>query len=333
MTVAAAAGAESAPLSFDAAVASLIPADPTAPEGAADAGGGDEEQQQQPNQDPPAESRAEDASEPAEATAEGEEGQAKDEPETPALDPPALWDDAGKAAFAALPREHQETILAQVGKQAANASKAIEQAAEARKAAEGHASKVTQLADALNGFLPKAMETFKGRWEGVNWVELAQVLDPQQYQAARAQYEAEAHQLEQINAATQHAEQLAYAQHIQTVNTELPTVAPDLADPKEGNARVQKVLTFLNGRGYEADRLKHVSAEDLAIAYDAMRWREAQANAKTATKPAPKPAALSVKPTAAQGSTSTERSAAVAKNRFAQTRSVDDAVAYLLSKG
>lgn len=327
MTVAAE-GVTDAPMTFDAAVASLIPAE--APVDAAEPPPEDEPQQQ--TEEIPAESQAETASEPEEATAEGEQ-QETEEPEAPALDPPALWDDAGKEAFANLPREYQETILAQVGKQASNASKAIEQAAEARKAAEGHASKVTQLADALNGFLPKAMETFKGRWDGVDWTTLAQQLDPQQYQIARAQYDAERQQLEQVQAATQQAEQLAYAQHVKQVETDLPNVAPDLADPKDGNARLQKVFAFLNARGYQPDRLKHVTAEDLALAYDAMRWREAQANAKTATKPPPKPAAPVVKPTAAQSGTTQQRAAQLAKNRFAQTRSIDDAVALLLSKG
>ena len=328
MTDAATGAAPSEPMSFDAAVASLASAGEPPPEEQAAAPVGDEQQ----TEDTPAESQAEDAGEPTEATAEGEQEQTQDEPAGPALDPPALWDDAGKAAFAALPREHQETILAQVGKQASNASKAIEQAAEARKAAEGQASKVTQLADALNGFLPKAMETFKGRWEGVDWVSVAQQLDPQQYQAVRAQYEAEAQELERVRAATQQADALAYEEHVKKVNTDLPTAAPDLVDPKEGNARLQKVFSFLQGQGYQPDRLKHVTAQDLSLAYDAMRWREAQAGAKTALKPTPKPAAPAVRPTAVQGGNSQQRATA-AKNRFAQTRSVDDAVALLLAKG
>jgi CO/xanthine dehydrogenase FAD-binding subunit len=64
-----------------------------------------------------------------------------------------------------------------------------------------------------------------------------------------------------------------------------------------------------------------------------MRWRAAQANAKTATKPAIKPAAPAVKPTAAQGGNTQQRTTASAGNRFAQTRSIDDAVALLLAKG
>jgi hypothetical protein len=314
--------AERAPLSVEDAVAHLTA--PAAPEQAA-ASEPDEIEETE------AEPTAEDASEPEEATA-GEEEAEQAEPEAPAIEPPQFWDAEGREGWSSIPREHQEFILAQVGKQAASASKAIEQAAEARKAAEGQASKVTQLADALNGFLPQAMETFKGRWEGVDWVQAARQLDPQEFNALQAEFQAQQRQLEQLTAANRDAERLAHETHVRTVNEALPRVAPDLTDPVKGQERLGKVFSFLTTQGYAPEQLKHVSAPDLAIAYDAMRWREAQA-APPKPKPQPKPAMPTVKPTATQASNPQQRGVQTAKNRYAQTRSVDDAVALLLSKG
>lgn len=328
MTEVAAEAASGEPMSFDAAVASLVPVEAAPPEEKAAKPAVEPEQPEELQADPEAEGTGE-----AETPSDGEDPAETPEPVLPAVEAPPHWDDDGKAAFAALPREAQETIRAQADKQGAAASRAINEAAQARQAAESQASKVAQLADGLNTFLPKALETFKGRWEGLDWVQLAQQLNPQEYQTAKAQYEAESRQLEQLHAASQHAEQLAYAQHVQKVEADLPAVAPDLADPKEGNVRVQKVLTFLHTQGYQPDRLKHVSAHDLAIAYDAMRWRNAQANGAAALKPTPKPAAPAMRPTATPAGNSQQRTAAGAKGRFVQNPSVDNAVALLLAKG
>jgi uncharacterized phage infection (PIP) family protein YhgE len=307
-----AAHAESAPLTIDAAVAQLTPTDPAPVEAAAPEPEQDDEIQAEPT--------AETDSEPTEATAEEQEAE-QAEPETPALDPPPFWDAEGKEAFAKLPREHQESILAQASKQASNASRAIEQAAERAKAAEGQASKVTQLADALNTFLPQAMETFKGRWDAVDWVALARQVEPQEYNAYQAQYQAEQRQLEQLQAANQEAERLAHEQHVRVVNTELPTKAPDLADPAKGGERLGKVFNFLNAEGYAPDRLKHVTAADLAIAYDALRWREAQKGVPQAPAARPKPATPArpaMRPTAAPSSQ--QQQAVSVQNRFTRSR-------------
>jgi hypothetical protein len=319
-----AANAESAPLTVDQAVAQL-----TTPEAAPVEAAATEPEQDQEIQ---AEPTAETDSEPTEATADDQEAE-QAEPELPALDPPPFWDAEGKEAFAKLPREHQESILAQASKQASNASRAIEQAAERAKSAEGQASKVTQLADALNTFLPQAMETFKGRWEGVDWVALARQVEPQEFNAYQAQYQAEQQQLEQLKVANQEAARLAHEQHVRTVNTELPTRAPDLADPAKGGERLGKVFTLLNAEGYSPEQLKQVTARDLSIAYDALRWREAQKGVPQASAARPKPATPArpaMRPTAT--SSSQQQQAVSAQNRFNAKPSVDNAIALLLNK-
>jgi hypothetical protein len=79
-------------------------------------------------------------------------------------------------------------------------------------------------------------------------------------------------------------------------------------DGKAGEERQLKLVQFLGERNIPAETIiKRASAEELSLAYDAMRWRQAQADAKAKasapktpaqTKPAT-PARPTVKPTAA----------------------------------
>jgi hypothetical protein len=77
-----------------------------------------------------------------------------------------------------------------------------------------------------------------------------------------------------------------------------------------------------------------MSAKEAAIAYDAMRWREAQAMAKATSKPAAprkeaRITAASVRPTASQPPRTPQSKADDAMRRLTKTGRIDDAVAYL----
>src|SRR5262249_51783919 len=107
--------------------------------------------------------------------------------------------------------------------------------------------------------------------------------------------------------------------------------APDLVDPKEGRARMSALSSFLVGQGFPAERLALMSAKEAAIAYDAMRWRQAEARARTQSqsKPAPANARPVVRPTAAQNQRTSTTRADDAMRRLAKTGRIDDAVAFL----
>lgn len=304
----------------------LSPAEPQEPEAPAEAASEPQEPQEpQSDADPTAEA----PSEPDEANADGETETETDEPALPAVDPPSFWDAEAKAKFAELPPEHQAIVAAQAGKQATEASKAIQQAAEARKAAESQASKVNDLAAALNDFLPKAVETFQGKWDGVDWVRWAQE-DPTAAFQGKLQYEADQAELQRLNDAKDKADKLALEHFVTEQYAKLPELAPELVDPKTGQATRAELAKYLVDHGVDRAQLPHVSAVEMSIAHKAMLYDKLKASPPKVQPKTPSPATRAVaKPAAAV--TPQNRNATVA-NRFAQTRSVDDAVALLLAK-
>jgi hypothetical protein len=281
----------------------------------------------EPDSPSEAEPTAEAPSEPEEVNAEGEEAEAE-EPAQPAIDPPPFWDADAKAAFASLTPEHQTIVSAQASKQATEASQAIQKAAERAKSAETQAARVSDLATGLNEFLPKAVETFKGRWDGIDWAAWADQ-DPTEAFKGKVAFEAEQKDIQRLTDARDQADRLAAEQFVATEFAKLPEVAPDLVDPKEGPARRTALASYLLEHGVTREQLPNISAVEMSIAYKAMQFDKLKAAPpKVALKP-PTPAA---RPPARPGAASpTPNRASTAAARYAQTRSVDDAVALLMA--
>jgi len=242
-------------------------------------------------------SESEDATE--EAPAEGEQ------PEQPAIDPPQFWDAEAKKRFGELPRDVQEVILKNEQTRNAATSKAIQEQAEKRKAAEAIEQRLGQYTQALDRLIPQATQTFKNRWEGVDWNATIDQHGAEQAMKLRAQMEAEQQQVQQLMAAKQQADDYQYNKFVEAEQAKLPEYAPDLADPKEGANRRLELANWLVKTGVNPQVLKNLSALETSLAYDAMRWRNAQAKAKTLAsqpkQPAAQPVRQSVKPTATQG--------------------------------
>src|SRR6185503_16621304 len=248
-----------------------------------------------PAADTPSES--EDATK--EAPAEGEE------PNQPAIDPPRFWDAEAKKRFGELPRDVQEIILKNEQTRDAATSKSINEAALKRKEAEAIEQRLGQYTQALDRLIPQATQTFKNRWEGVDWPATVDQLGPEQAQKLRYQMEQEQQQMQQLMAAKQQADDYQYNKFVEAEQAKLPEYAPDLADPKEGANRRIELGNWLVKTGVNPQVLKNLSALETSLAYDAMRWRNAQAKAKTLAsqpkQPAAQPMRQSVKPTATQG--------------------------------
>lgn len=315
-------------MTVDQAIDSLIaPPEPEQPAAPAEAA---VEAVAEPDAPSEADPTAEAPSEPDEVNAEGEQETEMEEPAAPVVDPPSFWDADAKAAFASLTPEQQTIVSDQATKQATEASKAIQKAAERAKTAETQAAKVSDLATGLNEFLPKAVETFKGKWEGIDWARWAQE-DPTAYVQGKAQFDVEQMELQQLSAAKEQAEKLAAESFVKAEFEKLPEVAPDLVDAKEGAARRKALASFLIEQGVSHEQLPNISAMEMSLAYDAMRYRQLKAAPPKVAPKAPAPAA---RPPARPGAASpTPNRASTAANRYAQTRSVDDAVALLMSKG
>jgi hypothetical protein len=318
--------ATEAGLTVDAAIEALTPQPvepeaPEAPKGAAEEPAEPEGESSSPEE---ADAAPEEPAEDTEAEAE--------EPAAEPLDPPKYWTKDAKAKFAELPPELQAVVLQQEGPREEAAAKAKAEAAKVREAAEKEVQGVQKLAEALADRIPQWLDAFENRWgkSEPDWVAVAQEHGLEAMQLAKVQYEREAKQLADAQAARQSAEQQAHQAFLKAEAAKLLEIAPELADPDKGAAKRADVATYLVDQGISRDALKSISAAELSIAHKAMLWDRTQAALKAAPKP--KPAAPASKaparPAAAASQSNPTRQAA---NRFAQTRSVEDAVALLLA--
>jgi hypothetical protein len=91
---------------------------------------------------------------------------------------------------------------------------------------------------------------------------------------------------------------------------------------------------FLLEAGADPKALKTISALEASLAYDALRWRQAQRTLAAKPKPSAQPAKAPVKPAAAAPVRSSEqRHVQQLEQRFARTGSREDAAALLIAKG
>lgn len=329
-------------LTVDAAVAALDAAPEPAPE---------EQQPEAQVETPAAEVPAEEAEPEIEAAPEAEEPDAPEEasveaeaeevaPALPASDAPRTWDTAAKEHFATLPRAIQDIVLDRADQDARAVSKALQEANDARKATEADSAKVTRLADELTAFLPQALKTFEAKWgQKPDWAALVQQVGSDEALKIKFEYEQEQQQLGELVRKENEARSLAHQDFVKRENAKLAELSPEMSHPETGSKLRGEVASYAIAQGaVTAQELANVSAAQLSIAHKAMLYdRLPEALKNPATPPAPKPAAQqqrpparpAVRPSAAPAPTSQTRTAQQAANRFAQTNSIDDAVAML----
>lgn len=285
---------------------------------------------------------AEGADEPAGATegveAEGTEDEPEGEtPEPAPLDPPRFWDAEKKALFSDMPRELQEYVLSKESERDKATSKAIEEAAGKRKAADGEALRMAQYSTALDKLIPQAAETFQSRWANVDWNTVVDTYGAEEALKLRNNFEQESRTLQQLQTAKVEADNIQFAKFVEIESGKLGEYCPELTDPKEGNNRKVELGKFLVTEGIPESSIRHMTAKETSLAYDAYRWRQAQAKAVTMANK-PKPAApaskVAVRPTASvsRGTTETARIRSL-EGAFAQNPSVKNLEALLNAKG
>lgn len=264
----------------------------------------------EPKPDTEAAPTADDAIEPDTAT-DGENAEtddAEEEAETPDLpdiNPPPFWDAAAKERFRELPRDLQEIVLAKEAERDKATATAMQKSAEARKTADAEASRIAQVAGVLDKLLPQAVQTLTSRWEGVDWNKVVDEHGAEAAMKLRNDFEREQAVVQQLTIAKADADRLQHAKFVETETVKLAEIVPDLVDAKLGPQRRADLGKFLVSNNIPVSAIPHMTAIEASIAYDAMRWRHAQADASAkaaSPKPVPKPAALvkpSVKPTAA----------------------------------
>lgn len=254
---------------------------------------------------------------------EMEDADGDDDPRTG----PQWWPKAAKARFAELPADLQAVVLEQEEKREAVTARAKQEAFEARRRASDRQAQAEQLADELAEVVPQAVQAFQSRWSQVDWDEIAEAYGTEHAQALQAQAVAEQQQLAQLAAVQAEAAQRAHLAYLAAEEDKL--TGTELAD----KARRGEVARYLLEGGAPAEQLSGISAFELTIAHKAMLWDRAQAGLK-ASKPAPAEARPVVRPAAGTTHASPKaRQSQAAKARFAQSRSIEDAIALLDAKG
>lgn len=294
-----------------------------------------------------AEPTAEETPDPEDPAIEGEpqDPEPESDPELPAIAAPKSWDAQERAEFAKLSRAAQEIILNRESERDRAVSKAQQESSAARKQAEADLAALAQYKATFDQIATRANKVFADKWANVDWVALARQ-DPAAYTIAKAEHDAEAGELQQVQLAQaeaarvqQQQEQLQFQSYVQAEFQTLAEIAPDLADPKAGPQKRGEVTQFLRGLGIPDDAITRISAIEMSLARDAMEFRKLKASgAAAATKPAAKPATTPPKPARRSASAPTaappvrstqQRTIEAVRNRFAQTGSTDDAIALL----
>lgn len=310
----------------------------------------------EPVEDTAAEAPVEAAAEPAEPEGEtstpdvaedGAETPAEDTPEAEVeavavapVNPPRYWSQDAKAEFAKLPPDLQAVVLAQEGPREEATAKVKAEAAEQIAAASKEIESVKTLAEQLQSFLPEVVQAHQRRWgaQEPDWTAVTEQYGAEEAFKFKTQFDKEQKDIAQLADATRKAQTEAHRAFVQAEWKALaeiaPDLAPDAADPTKGTDKRQAVVKYLAANGIPEGAIAQISAREMSMAHKAMLWDQAQAALKAAPRPKPAaPAATSpVRPAAAPAPSSTQRTAATVANRFAQTRSVDDAVAVLLAR-
>lgn len=303
--------ADDGPISVDEAVDLLSP----------DEG---EETETTEEEDSDADSESE-TSEGVEASDEGEdtddEDEGADEPAIEAPPAPASWNKEAAKVWAKLDPEARAIIA----EREADRDRAT---AEAAQRAGQLGAQLKPIVEKFNQWAPQLEDGFRARWGNVDWVGLAQEVSAEEYNSIRAQMDAEKEQLDAFRGETERASQIAYAHFLQEEAPKLERLAPEIATPGEQRT---KLVKFLVDAGFDSAQLRFASAAELSIAYDAMRYREARANAKLkAAEPKKQPVApRAVKAAPAGAAKSQDMEVQKLRARVTKTRSIDDALDFL----
>lgn len=293
-----------------------------------------EEQTQQPDEIEASSTEAEDASE-EETPGDDVEVETDTEAEAEPVEAPTWWAPEAKDKFAQLPPDLQAVVLEQEGTRERVTSKAKEEAATAKKAADLKVKELTDVVQRAAEVLPRAEQSFQSRWENVDWVAYAEMVvrgeaSASDYSLHKAQYDAELTTLETAKATASKAAAEAAKVADEQFETEIATLAPALCEPSKGPANRQALADYLVKNGVPREVIPHLKAAPVALYWKALQFDKAQAALKSRPKAIPQKA--NVTPTPTPQRTSQQRSVEQIAGRLDRSGDVDDAVALMQAR-
>jgi len=215
----------------------------------------------------------------------------------PTIAAPDGWTAEDKAWFDTLEPARQEAILRrEKGTQAAESRRQNEHTTAIREAtakAQAAEQERQYFASVLQQYKNPLVLSFQQRFADVlrgemDILRLSQ--DPQrwnEYQGYQAKFTQMGQQEQLLSQRAQEAERERLDAHVETRNAQLIEAMPDLKDPAKFQKFDERISDFLLGKGIPAERIRQAAFVDLEIAYDALRWRDAQKAKAAVPKPQP----------------------------------------------
>jgi hypothetical protein len=270
-------------------------------------------------------SEADEPGDAEEAETEGEQGNLT-------LDAPNWWNKEQKELWKTLDPKVQAAVYAQEENRERVLQKTKQKVADEAKVSAENNEKLQKRLQVLDTILPHAISTYQNKWDNVDWVRAAQEMEPADYQRARAQYEQESAQVSQLLRQQDEANKERLASFVREEGEKLKTLVPDLVDEKLGPQRQRDLRSFLTDQGFGDQQINSISAHEASIAYDAMRWRQAQAKAAAIPKKPAVPAQPATRPSAAvpQRNPTNARITELSKKK---NLSIDEATELMTLKG
>ena len=256
------------------------------------------------------------------------------EPET--IEPPKFWDAEDREKFSRLSREDQLVVLKYEANRNSYVSKKAEDAVLAARAAQQQREEYLKQTEGLQQVHQVAVQLVNDRWKDVDWRAVAEQYGPEEAFKLRQSFEREVTTVQNLGNAVEQAEKVRYEAFVAEQEKLLPTILPELQDPKFGNDRRQKLAKYLLDDGHSARAISNLSAKETRIAWKAMLWDEAQARAKMLSGNKPKPAPQtrqSVKPTAQQATSRNPNQTRISQLSAKKSLTVSEAAELLDLKG
>lgn len=264
-------------------------------------------QDDQPRDGADAEAAAGDDQPPGETEPTEDADPAEDQPP---IEPPRSWTKAEKEAFAALPRNHQETLVERerarerdIRKRqddvvaVAKAVQAKEEAAE--QARTRYEAGIKQLTQQAGAFVASEFKDIKTQ-EDVDQMRRENPMRYLDYQAAVAAYQGYQAEQNRIASENQRKQHEAFQNYVQAEDAKFFEVAPEFVDPKQAPQLSAEVNAMLSGDyGVTQQELADIWAGTPVsildhrfrlILRDALAFKKMKAGLKPKPNPNPKPA-------------------------------------------
>lgn len=271
--------------------------------------------------------------------------------EEPTIAAPHGWTAEDKAWFDTLEPARQEAILRrEKGTQAAESRRQNEHTAairEAQELREQAAQDRQHLQSALQHYKHPMVTAFQQEFADLqqgtmDLFRLAQ--DPARwgrYQAFQTSFQQLAQAERQIASQAEQEDNARLQQHIETRNSELLVMKPELKDPAKFEQFDTQVSNYLRAENFPDERIMRVSAQELKIIDKAMKWDKAQLAKAAVPKPQTPPGQPQgnvrqmprvMKPGMGNSAGAADDKIAAIDQRARKSGSVDDAAARIAAR-